>query len=97
MYLRPSTSETAISLYCLMFRQLKPVLNNLGRKMSSISEVYDFVLDLTVKIGDVMKEGFNSKLHIETKEATYDVVTEYDRRVENFLMENISKKYPNHK
>lgn len=62
-----------------------------------LSEIYDYVLNLTIEIGEVMKEGFNSDLNIEIKDKSWDVVTEYDRRIENYLIENISKKYPNHK
>lgn len=62
-----------------------------------LSEIYDYALNLTIEIGEVMKEGFNSDLNIEIKDQSWDVVTEYDRRIENYLIENISKKYPNHK
>lgn len=65
--------------------------------MSSISEIYDFVLSLTKDIGEVMKEGFYTKLNVETKNGSWDVVTEYDRKVEDFLIKNISEKYPSHK
>lgn len=66
--------------------------------MSSTSEIYDFVLSLTKEIGEVMKEGFYTKLNVETKNGIcWDVVTEYDRKVEDFLIKNISEKYPSHK
>lgn len=74
--------------------------NKIKRKMSSnnlLSEIYDYVLNLTIEIGEIMKEGFNSDLNIETKDDSWDVVTEYDRRIENYLIEHISKKYPSHK
>lgn len=62
-----------------------------------LSEIYDYVLNLTIEIGEVMKEGFNTDLNIEIKDQSWDVVTEYDRRIENYLIDNISKKYPSHK
>lgn len=62
-----------------------------------MSEIYDYVLNLTIEIGQVMKEGFNTDLNIEIKDQSWDVVTEYDRKIENYLIENISKKYPSHK
>lgn len=64
---------------------------------NNLNEIYDFVLNLTIEIGEVMKEGFNSDLNIEIKDQSWDVVTEYDRRIENYLIENISKKYSSHK
>lgn len=75
-------------------------VSEIKRKMSSnnlLSEIYDYVLNLTIEIGEIMKEGFNSDLNIETKDDSWDVVTEYDRRIENYLIEHISKKYPSHK
>lgn len=63
----------------------------------STSEIYDYVLALTVEIGEVMNEGFHSTYKVETKTASWDVVTEYDRRVEDFLIKKISEKYPTHK
>lgn len=63
----------------------------------STSEIYDYVLALTVEIGEVMNEGFYSTYKVETKKASWDVVTEYDRRVEDFLIKKITEKYPSHK
>lgn len=63
----------------------------------SITEIYDYVLSLTLEMGALMKEGYNTNLSVSTKKATWDVVTEYDRRIENFLVERILNKFPNHK
>lgn len=42
-------------------------------------------------------EGFFGVKNVETKGGrSYDLVTEYDRRVEEFLISSIAKKYPDH-
>lgn len=45
----------------------------------------------------VVKEGFSSKKRIETKSCAADLVTEYDRRVEDILIKSFKDKFPTHK
>lgn len=43
----------------------------------------------------VVKEAKN--IVIELKESDFDIVTEYDRKVEETLINQIKNKFPNHK
>lgn len=42
-------------------------------------------------------DGFSKTKTIETKSSIFDLVTEYDKKVEQMLIEEISKKFPSHK
>ncbi|XP_044262421.1 inositol monophosphatase 1-like [Tribolium madens] len=64
--------------------------------MSEQIQIYfDFVLPLVKKAGKVILEAKN--IEIETKDEIYDLVTIYDRKVEDVLIKEIKSKYPNHK
>lgn len=62
-----------------------------------IDEYYSFIGGLTVKAGKVVTEGFYKSKNVEYKTANFDVVTEYDRRCEDLLIQEISRRYPHHK
>lgn len=64
----------------------------------NINEIFDFILDLTKKGGSVMREGFYGIQHVVQKNNNnWDLVTEYDTRVEDILINGILAKYPSHK
>lgn len=67
-------------------------------EVAVLTECMEYMIEVTKKAGELVKEGFldRSKL-IETKEVYYDVVTEYDRQTEDFLIGKIKAKYPDHK
>ncbi|RZC43180.1 Inositol P domain containing protein [Asbolus verrucosus] len=60
-----------------------------------IQTYFDYVLPLVKKSGKVILEA--KDIEIETKEEIYDLVTIYDRKVEEVLIEEIKKKFPSHK
>lgn len=45
----------------------------------------------------VFTDGFSKTKTIETKSSMFDLVTEYDKKVEQMLIEEISNKFPSHK
>lgn len=61
----------------------------------SLRSYLDNVLPLVKDAGRVIKEAEDIK--IETKEEIYDLVTEYDRRVEKVLVKRIKEMYPMHR
>lgn len=63
-----------------------------------IDELYDFIYPLAIKAGEILLEGYNkSSKNVDIKSDFYDVVTDYDNRIEEFLWAEILKKYPEHK
>lgn len=63
-----------------------------------LRECLEWIKDVSREGGRIVKEGFlNPTVAVDYKEGYYDVVTEYDRRTEEYLMAAISSKYPGHK
>lgn len=61
------------------------------------NECYNLALDLVHKAGLLVKEGFEElSKTVATKSGSWDLVTEYDAKVEQLLMNCISDKYPDH-
>lgn len=69
--------------------------NELEEKL--IDESYALVNGLAIDAGVVAKEGFLKTKSIEYKSSNFDLVTEYDRRCEELLIQGIRNKYPDHK
>lgn len=63
--------------------------------MSSVDVYCSFVLPLIKEAGEEIKNACDIK--IETKDDDFDLVTEYDKRVEEKLIKKLKNKYPNHK
>lgn len=62
-----------------------------------IDDCYNLVLELVREAGSLVKEGFEELTKkVYTKSGTWDLVTEYDKRVEQLLISGITNKYPNH-
>lgn len=62
-----------------------------------LDECYNFVHELMLKCGDVLKEGFENVGVVTTKTGAYDLVTFWDGEIENILIKSIKAKYSNHK
>ncbi|XP_068150172.1 uncharacterized protein [Drosophila tropicalis] len=64
-----------------------------------INEYFDFIHPLAVRAGEILIEGYeNPKKPIDLKDGEfYNVVTDYDNQIEQFLMKQILSKYPEHK
>lgn len=63
-----------------------------------LDRCYDYVLKLTIESGKVIREAIDiSNKKIETKVADWDLVTQYDKKVEEILINNLMKEFPNHK
>jgi myo-inositol-1(or 4)-monophosphatase len=64
---------------------------------SQLDECYDYVLNVIIKCGEIMRAGSRSMGVVEMKDNYWDWVTEVDRRIEQVFIEEIAKKYPGHK
>lgn len=63
----------------------------------TLDECFDYVYKLTLECGKIVKEGASKAKTIETKAHRHDYVTEYDKKVEEILINGIRAKYPKHK
>lgn len=55
-----------------------------------INDIKDIIKDA----GEILKEGFYKENQIKTKTGITDLVTEYDLRVEEYLIERLKENYP---
>ena len=65
-----------------------------------IDECYQFMENLVQKAGELVKEGYAKNIadvEVADKVANWDMVTEYDRKVEAFLINEIKNNYPEHR
>lgn len=62
-----------------------------------IDESYALINELAIDAGKVVNEGFLKTKNIDYKANNFDLVTEYDRRCEELLIQGIRNKYPDHK
>lgn len=61
-------------------------------------ECYVLALDLVQRAGLLVKQGFEElSKTVDTKAGSWDLVTEYDAKVEQLLINGITDKYPDHK
>lgn len=47
--------------------------------------------------GEILRAGFGGGMQVEHKDAEIDLVTEYDRKSEAYLIEKIQKRFPQHR
>lgn len=65
-----------------------------------IDKCFEFAKELVKNAGELVKEGYsksNEDLGIVEKVAKWDMVTDYDKKTEAFLIDAIKTKYPDHK
>ncbi|XP_017784533.1 PREDICTED: inositol monophosphatase 3-like [Nicrophorus vespilloides] len=63
---------------------------------NDIQFYYQYVLQLVKEAGQVLLEARD--INIETKDnKTWDLVTQYDRKIEDILIKQIKNKFPDHK
>jgi myo-inositol-1(or 4)-monophosphatase len=61
-----------------------------------MSELLDFTIDITKRAGKILKDGFGTNFKIDNKEGINNLVTEYDKKAEDFIIGEIRSKYPDH-
>lgn len=63
-----------------------------------IDKFLSFIYPLAVKAGELLLEGYNSnRKNVDIKTDFYDVVTQYDDKIEKYLINEIAASYPKHK
>ncbi|XP_017098305.1 uncharacterized protein [Drosophila bipectinata] len=67
-------------------------------RQEEIEELYNFIHPLAIQAGEILMEGYEmASKNVSIKGDFYDVVTDYDNKIEDFLMEKILSSYPSHK
>jgi len=64
---------------------------------NNLDKCFGFVENLIRKCGEILLDGFKDCGKVENKGSHYELVTVYDRKIENELINGIKEKYPNHK
>ncbi|XP_037041708.1 inositol monophosphatase 2-like isoform X1 [Bradysia coprophila] len=62
-----------------------------------IDDCYNFINVLAIDAGTLVKKGFTKAKNVSYKTSNADLVTEYDRRCEQLLIQGIQNRYPDHK
>lgn len=62
-----------------------------------LDQCFDFVQQLVIKCGDVLREGFINTGVVTNKGEAHDLVTFWDGEIEKILINGIKEKYPLHK
>ncbi|XP_046739926.1 inositol monophosphatase 1-like [Diprion similis] len=69
----------------------------MGSQQHDLNHYFDFVMKLTIDSAKVIREAIQGGKNIETKAGDWDLVTQYDRKVEEILIAGLSKEFPDHK
>jgi len=65
---------------------------------AEIEELYSFIHPLAIEAGEILMEGYEmASKNVSIKGDFYDVVTDYDNKIEDFFMAKILASYPGHK
>lgn len=81
--------------FSLISTTIMTTFNELENEL--VDGCYIFINELAIEAGKVVKEGFSKTKNVDYKTSNFDLVTEYDRRCEELLIQGIKSKYPNHK
>ncbi|KAK7868561.1 hypothetical protein R5R35_009458 [Gryllus longicercus] len=60
-------------------------------------EILEVAVEIVKKAGELMLKGFYAVKKVDTKTASYDVVTEYDKKTENLIISELKKAFPSHR
>ncbi|XP_017760466.1 PREDICTED: inositol monophosphatase 2-like [Eufriesea mexicana] len=61
-----------------------------------IRNYFEFAKELALKAGEIFKCGFEGQKIVESKEHIWDLVTDYDKKIEDALIQNLKTKFPDH-
>ncbi|XP_043475394.1 inositol monophosphatase 1-like [Leptopilina heterotoma] len=62
-----------------------------------LNNCYDFVMKLIIESAKVIREAIQGGKCIETKAGDWDLVTQFDRKVEDILITGLAEEFPHHK
>ncbi|CEJ61383.1 Putative Inositol monophosphatase [Penicillium brasilianum] len=62
----------------------------------NLKEIHDFLVSLAFKAGDIITNALPDNSGTDSKKNSADLVTEYDRAVENMISTSLKDKYPDY-
>ncbi|XP_076750203.1 uncharacterized protein LOC143423037 [Xylocopa sonorina] len=62
----------------------------------NIKNYFECAKELTLKAGEIFKCGFEGHKIVESKGHDWDLVTDYDKKIENVLIKGLKEKFPDH-
>ncbi|XP_057327438.1 inositol monophosphatase 1-like [Microplitis mediator] len=62
-----------------------------------LEHCYDFVMKLTIESAKIIRDTTQGGKNIETKAGDWDLVTQYDKKIEQILIDGLAKEFPTHK
>lgn len=65
--------------------------------MTDIEECYKLAEELVLNAGEVIESSIDKKKTTQCKSIDWDLVTEYDRKIEDVLIKELSQRFPTHK
>jgi len=66
-------------------------------KIDILESIKNNAISMAEKVGEIQMDSFRSpKLRMDTKTTQFDIVTEVDKKCEDYLVSEISKRYPDH-
>lgn len=60
------------------------------------SEITNIAMQVALGAGKILLDGFGSDFKIDSKEGRNNLVTEYDKKSEKYIIDTISKAFPTH-
>lgn len=63
---------------------------------TDFSELTACAIEAATKAGEILRAGFGTHFRISSKEGRNNLVTEYDTKSENFILDFIKSKFPHH-
>ncbi|XP_043588303.1 inositol monophosphatase 2-like isoform X2 [Bombus pyrosoma] len=79
----------------VQWQQVSDLVNMIDQQ--ELNCYYDFVLKLTIESGKVIRDAIEGCKNIETKAGDWDLVTQFDKKVEEILIYSLAKEFPTHK
>lgn len=64
--------------------------------MNQFNEITNLAIKSAIEAGKILEEGFGTNFQIYSKEGRNNLVTEFDKKSENYIIDSILKIFPNH-
>lgn len=66
-----------------------------GRQIED--EYYEIALNLVKESAKILKDAINGSKNIHEKQGDWDLVTEYDKKIEDIIINKLKSIYPSHR
>lgn len=66
-------------------------------ELNNLDECYRIAEELVLHAGKIIEDGISSRKNVKSKGIDWDLVTEYDRKIEDKLIKQLSIQFPLHK